>query len=171
MGYLVDIVGAILLIALLAFIASSVPSRRGLILTLSIVIGLITAIAWYVGLNYQRQQRRAEHSTSLIAPGQLTVKDLQVAGDELFKVTGTIANRHSDATVRRITLKVAIRDCGHRIAGACESVGTISVPISVTIPPGESRAFTAYARLPSQARVRVLAWTYEIGEIVGVEEQ
>jgi hypothetical protein len=171
MGYLIDIVAAILLLVALAFAASFVPSRRALIITVGCVAAVVGAIVWYIGSSYLQRQQEQQKLESVIAKDQIALKDMQLTGDEIFKLTGRVENHHPEATVAQITLEAVIRDCARRdAAGACETVGDLEFPLFVTIPPGEARAVAAYGRLPTRRHIRELDWSYSIGEVVAAEE-
>jgi hypothetical protein len=171
MGYLIDIVAAILLITTLAIAASTVPSKRTLIITVGCFAAVIGAILWYLGSTYLQRQQEQQKLEAVIAKDQIALKDMQLTGDEIFKLTGSVENHHPEATVAQITLDVVVRDCARRDSGgACETVGTLEFPLFVTIPPGEARAVAAYSRLPDRRHVRALDWSYSIGEVVAAEE-
>jgi hypothetical protein len=171
MGYLIDIVAVILVVALLSFAASSVPSKRALIITIGCFAVVIAAVVWYVGSTYLQRQQERRDLASVISKNQLEVKDMQLMGDEIFKLTGKVENHHPEATVAQLTLEVEIRDCANRDgSGACEKAGDLRFPLYVTIPPGEARVVAAYGRLPNRRLVRELDWSYRIDEIVAADE-
>jgi hypothetical protein len=171
MGYLIDIAAAILLLAALSIAASFVPSKRALIIAVGCLVAVVGAIVWYIGSSYLQRQQEQQKLESVISREQIDLKDMQLTGDEIFKLTGRVENHHSEATVSRITIAVAVRDCARRdAAGTCEKVGDLEFPLFVTIPPGEARAVAAYGRLPNRRHVRELDWTYSIREVVAAEE-
>ena len=171
MGYLIDLAAAIALIALLAVAASMAPSKRALIVAVGCLVAVIGGIVWYIGSTYLQRQQEQQKLESVIGKSQIELKDMQLVGDEIFKLTGKVQNHHPEATVAEITIAVEIRDCARRdAAGACEKAGDLEFPLRVTIPPGEVRAVAAYARLPNRRRVRELDWSYRIGEIVAAED-
>jgi hypothetical protein len=171
MGYFIDIAAALLVIVILSVAAASVPSKRALIITIGCFAAAVGAIVWYIGSSYLQRQQEQQKLESVISKEQIELKDTQLMGDEIFKLTGRVENHHPEATVSQITLEVAIRDCARRdAAGACEKVGDLEFPLFVTIPPGEARAVAAYGRLPNRRHVRALDWSYSIGEVVAAEE-
>jgi hypothetical protein len=171
MGYLIDIAAAILLLAVLSVAASFVPSKRALIITVGCLVAVVGGIVWYIGSSYLQRQQEQQKLESVISRDQIELKDMQLVGDEIFKLTGRVENHNPEATVARITLEIEVRDCAQRDpAGTCGSVGDLKFPLYVTIPPGEARAVAAYGRLPSRRHVRELDWSYRIGEVVAAEE-
>jgi hypothetical protein len=171
MGYLIDIAAVVLVLALLSFAASSVPSKRALIITIGCFAVVIGVIIWYLGSTYLQRQQERRDLASVIARNQLELKDMQLVGDEIFKLTGKVENLHPAATVAQVTIEVEVRDCAHRDgSGACEKAGDLKFPLRVTIPPGEVRAIAAYGRLPNRPLVRELHWSHRVGEIVAAEE-
>jgi hypothetical protein len=171
MGYLIDIGAAILLLASLSIAASFVPSKKALILTVGGIVAVVGAIVSYIGASYLQRQQEEQKLESVISKSQIELKDMQLVGDEIFKLTGKVQNHHPEATVAQITIEVEIRDCARRdAAGVCEKAGDLEFPLHVTIPPGEVRALAAYARLPNRRRVRELDWSYRVGEIVAAED-
>jgi len=171
MGYLIDIAAAILLLAAVSLAASFVPSKRALIIAIGCLVAVAGAIVWYVGSSYLQRQQEQQKLEAVIAKDQIALKDMQLTGDEIFKLTGRVENHHPEATVAQITLEVVVRDCARRDSGgACETLGTLEFPLFVTIPPGEARAVAAYGRLPDRRHVRALDWSYSIKEIVAAEE-
>jgi hypothetical protein len=171
MGYLIDIGAVILVIAILSLAASSVPSKRALIITIGCFAAVIGGILWYLGSTYLQRQQEQRNLASVIAKDQIALKDMKLTGDEIFKLTGRVENHNPEATVARITLEIEVRDCAQRDpAGTCGSVGDLKFPLYVTIPPGEARAVAAYGRLPSRRHIRELDWSYRIGEVVAAEE-
>jgi hypothetical protein len=171
MGYLIDIAAAILLLAVLSVAASFVPSKRALIITVGCLVAVVGGIVWYIGSSYLQRQQEQQKLESVISRDQIELKDMQLVGDEIFKLTGRVENHHPEATVAQITLEAEIRDCARRDpAGACEKVANLEFPLFVNIPPGEARAVAAYGRLPNRRHVRELDWSYSIGEVVAAEE-
>jgi hypothetical protein len=148
-----------LVIALLVFVAGFRKTALGL------VIVAVIAGALIYRLDEQAQQR----AESRIPASEISLENVAVRHtfDSSYELTGRLKNGSPTYQVDGITLNVKLRDCRIGDASECVAASEAEVHAAVTVPPGESRDFTAtmYFGKGHRRPKGTLAWDYEIESV------
>lgn len=157
-----------ILAALFFVLALAVPSLRVVGIVGLTILALL--LGWAMLQRMQDQERNAgpagPERGSPVTPARTRVaipteevllRDLALTGSGApFELSGRVVNGADDAAIKSVTLQVTRRDC---YEGALDPSGCVVVWrgqqwISVTIPPGEERAFRQDVWAPPLPRAR-----------------
>jgi hypothetical protein len=148
-----------LVIALVAFLGGFRKTALG-----GVVAAMIAGASIY--FLDERAQQRAE---SRIPVAEISLENVVVRQtfDSSYELTARLNNRSSTYQVDGIALSVKLRDCRTSDTAQCVSAGEAPGQAAVTVPPGESREFTATLYLGKGHRrpKGTLAWDYQIESV------
>jgi hypothetical protein len=148
-----------LVLALLVFVAGFRKIALGVLIATAIAGASIYLLT-------EQTQQRAE---TRIPASEIALENVAVRQtfDASYELTGRLKNGSSTYQVQGISLNVKLRDCRTGDASQCVSAGEAEARAAVTVPPGESRDFTATMFLGKGHRLPkgTLAWDYEIESV------
>ena len=148
-----------LAVALLLFVTGFRKTALG------VVVASVIAGASIYGYNEQAHQR----AEARIPASEIALENVKVRQtfDSSYELTARLTNRSSTYQVHGISLTVKLRDCRNGAASRCDPAGAAEARAAVTVPPGESRDFTATMYLGKGHRrpKGTLAWDYEIESV------
>ena len=149
-----------LVMAVIAFIAGYRRTALGLL-----VASAIAGASIYLLTEQTQQRAETRLSASEISLENVTVRH---TFDASYELTGRLKNASAIYQVFGITLNVKLRDCRTGDASQCVAAGEAEARAAVTVPPGESRDFTATMYLgKGHGRPKGrLAWDYEIASVI-----
>ena len=130
-----------------------------------VISAVIAGILIYTLVEQTQQRAESRISVSEISLDNVVVKH---TFDASYEVTGRLKNGSSTYQVDGMALNVKLRDCRPGDASQCAAFGEARGHATVSVPPGESRAFTAtlYFGKGHPRPKGTLAWDYEIESVI-----
>jgi hypothetical protein len=130
-------------------------------------LGLIVAAALAGASIYLLTEQTQQRAETRISTSEISLENVVVRHtfDASYELTGRLKNSSSTYQIQGITLNVKLRDCN---ATRCVAAGEAEARAAVTVPPGESRDFTAtmYFGKGHSRPKGTLAWDYEIASVI-----
>ena len=160
---------AVLVLALVAYAAVvlAYPGFR----RWGIVGGIAVAAA--LGFYLVRQEPEAVRAGTRIAPGELTLDQIEVAPTGRgATMTGRVRNGSERYRLRDLTLALRLRDCPSEEAAveSCPVIGEATAIARPDVPPGQIRALSAHFLFSSLPPVAgVLRWDWRITAVRATE--
>ena len=165
MGWLIAIIVSI---ALIYFMIVS-PGFRYIIIGI-VVLGGIAIFAWVKNEDKERERQRQiaaaqeRAALSAISATDIALADVQLKKESSWWVLKGNVTNNSKYTLGSLGFIVRIEDCPPQ--KGCITIGQESVLATVSVPPGQMRAFSSRAMdfkgMPAASNPR---WRYEITEI------
>ncbi|MEL7216015.1 MAG: hypothetical protein AAGJ96_08830 [Pseudomonadota bacterium] len=117
----------------------------------AVVLGVVgVAVVWQIGFNAPKAP-----SAPLVSEVSLSAISVEV-GPRLTTVTGRVSNTSETGEVNRINLFARLLECPMPADAdaACAVLGEDEISVAVTVPPGQTRAFTAPLRFANAPAAR-----------------
>jgi hypothetical protein len=164
MGWLI---GTIVVIAIIYFMIVS-PGFRSVAILIVVAAGIGI---WVLYENTQKEnERRSQEQAARerfaltsINVRDLSFSDVQLAKSPRWTLKGNVVN-NSKYDLGSLTFLVKMEDCPPQ--KPCITIGQESARISVSVPPGQMRAFSSSSlRFEGMPAAVNLGWSYEITQV------
>lgn len=133
-------------------------------------LGLLIVAVVAGALIYRHNEQVQQRASTRISASEISLENVAVTRtfDASYELTGEIKNKSDTYRVDGISLKVKMRDCSPKDASQCVVAGEAAAHAPVTVPPQQTRAFTAtlYFGKSHRQPKGTIVWDYEIETIM-----
>jgi hypothetical protein len=129
-----------------------------------IALLLAGGATWWV-IHSRNEEKRT--LAALIQPSEVELTDVILWNEYgSHKIVGTVRNLSDRHTLASFGLHITAFDCPNdAITQDCDTIGAKTVPVRVSVPPGQVRKFDESAYFTNLPRARVFKWSYTLQDV------